>query len=87
MNHATGNLYEIAAILDRSRPLDECAGEGKCHGCLSWCRSCGSVNRVCDDARNCDTHRPSDCCGQPQRLCECVYDANLGVLIPASGAP
>jgi len=27
---------------------DECPGEGKCHGCMSWCDDCGEVEEVCD---------------------------------------
>lgn len=35
---------------------DPCPGEGRCHGCLSWCSWCGDVSRTCDDP-DCDTHR------------------------------
>ena len=38
---------------------DECAGAGKCHGCLKWCADCGDVAHVCDArlrGERCDEH-------------------------------
>jgi hypothetical protein len=38
---------------------DECPGEGKCHGCLSFCNNCGDVGHVCDTrlaGGRCDAH-------------------------------
>ena len=38
---------------------DECTGQGKCHGCLSWCSICGDVAHVCDGrlrGERCDAH-------------------------------
>ncbi len=30
-------------------PKEEaCPGEGRCHGCVSWCVWCGTVSNVCD---------------------------------------
>jgi predicted metal-binding transcription factor (methanogenesis marker protein 9) len=31
---------------DESEP--ECTGQGKCHGCLKWCSTCGDVGHICD---------------------------------------
>lgn len=44
-----------------SEPFDEpeCPGNGKCHGCLKWCSTCGDVAHVCDarlEGRRCDEH-------------------------------
>lgn len=46
----------------------DCAGDGRCHGCMGWCDYCGDVSRVCDSqtcmqhrcANGCGTTRPSD---------------------------
>lgn len=38
---------------------DECAGAGKCHGALKWCRECGDVAHTCDARLKglpCDEH-------------------------------
>src|SRR5262249_34369171 len=45
---------------DAAKPDDACPGEGKCHGCLSWCDRCGDVSRICDALR-CDKHRCKEC--------------------------
>ena len=40
-------------------PDAECAGAGKCHGCLKWCDTCGDVDTVCDArlrGERCDEH-------------------------------
>lgn len=37
----------------------ECAGTGKCHGCMDWCQDCGTVRHVCDArlrGERCDVH-------------------------------
>jgi hypothetical protein len=36
-----------------------CPGEGKCHGCVSWCDYCGDVKEVCDAEwpDRCDRHQ------------------------------
>jgi hypothetical protein len=34
----------------------DCAGMGRCHGCMVWCDSCGDVGAMCD-AIFCDRHR------------------------------
>ncbi len=40
---------------------DVCPGEGRCHGCLSWCAWCGTVGGVCDSERgSCDCHPECD---------------------------
>lgn len=39
---------------------DPCPGQGKCHGCLSWCDECGDVDTVCN-AERCDRHRCMKC--------------------------
>lgn len=31
------------------RNVDDCPGEGKCHGPASWCNVCGDVDVICDD--------------------------------------
>ncbi len=36
--------------------MEECPGEGACHGCMKWCDRCGDVAWVCDSA-TCDSHR------------------------------
>lgn len=42
--------------------MSDCPGEGKCHGCVSWCDYCGDVSEVCpDDFRNCDAHYCPTC--------------------------
>ncbi len=33
----------------------DCPGEGKCHGCMSWCDKCGDVDCICDFP-DCDVH-------------------------------
>ncbi len=38
----------------------ECPGEGRCHGCISWCDRCGDTLTVCDCER-CDRHRCARC--------------------------
>ena len=38
----------------------ECSGDGKCHGCLKWCDSCGDVSATCH-AEECDAHRCNRC--------------------------
>jgi hypothetical protein len=38
----------------------DCPGEGRCHGCMSWCDRCGDVDTVCD-AAPCDQHRCYRC--------------------------
>lgn len=38
---------------------DECPGEGRCHGPLGWCSTCGDVGHVCDmrlRGERCDAH-------------------------------
>ena len=34
----------------------ECAGEGRCHGSLSWCSRCDVVSHTCEMNGRCDTH-------------------------------
>ncbi len=51
-------------------PDEECAGEGRCHGCMSWCNSCGDVTTTCDSddqehedgGTKCNQHRCDRCC-------------------------
>lgn len=42
-----------------AREEDACPGEGKCHGCMRWCSTCGTVAQVCDarlDGKHCNDH-------------------------------
>lgn len=49
---------------------DDCPGEGKCHGCASWCDRCGDIRFVCDSddqehgrgGTKCNAHRCDRCC-------------------------
>ena len=40
--------------------VEDCAGEGRCHGPVSWCPNCGDVTQVCDDPSWCDIHPRSE---------------------------
>jgi hypothetical protein len=40
--------------------IDDCPGEGKCHGCAKWCDACGDVDDVCDHGE-CNVHRCVAC--------------------------
>lgn len=42
--------------------VDDCTGDGMCHGCIAWCAWCGDVSRVCDDPGLCSCH-PRCACG------------------------
>lgn len=47
----------VAAVEADAEP--ECAGTGKCHGCLKWCSTCGDVAHICDTrlrGERCDEH-------------------------------
>jgi hypothetical protein len=39
---------------------EECAGAGRCHGCMCWCDVCGDVGDVCH-ARGCMRHWCMSC--------------------------
>ena len=41
------------------KDVDDCPGEGKCHGPSSWCSRCGDVALTCDDPA-CDGHNRLD---------------------------
>lgn len=44
---------------------EDCTGEGKCHGALSWCDACGDVSQVCDAAEgDCHCHARCEHCGR-----------------------
>lgn len=53
---------------DMQRAIDDecdistvaCPGEGRCHGCVSWCDDCGDVGEVCHGIE-CDRHRCHTC--------------------------
>lgn len=51
---------ELEAVQAKLDDLDECPGEGKCHGCLAWCDRCGDVKTVCD-CEGCAKHRCQEC--------------------------
>lgn len=38
----------------------DCAGQGRCHGCIKWCYACDDVSTTCD-AEQCDQHRCARC--------------------------
>lgn len=40
----------------KSEAAEPCPGEGRCHGAMSWCATCGPVGDVCHDG-TCDQHR------------------------------
>lgn len=71
MNHATAPIADLDRALARAKVHPDCAGHGKCHGCLSWCVVCGDVFDICDSPR-CDTHAPCDICGRGWRHCQGV---------------
>ena len=50
----------VDAIKRARIALEECPGEGQCHGCLQWCTTCGDVDQVCD-AAVCHQHRCHVC--------------------------
>ncbi len=51
-------------------PDEDCSGDGKCHGCMSWCAVCGDVTTMCDSddtehedgGAKCNQHRCDRCC-------------------------
>jgi hypothetical protein len=44
----------------RGEEMEECPGQGACHGCVVWCDRCGDVGDVCSASR-CDVHRCQEC--------------------------
>lgn len=55
---------------------DDCPGEGRCHGPMGWCDSCGDVDRVChDDARECMAHFCADCRRGPTTILDYICEA------------
>lgn len=42
-------LAKDDAISTVARNDDECPGQGKCHGSMHWCGTCGVVVHMCDD--------------------------------------
>lgn len=66
LNHLGHNLaiagaLATAAELGPTPPAaDDCPGEGRCHGCASWCDRCGDVTAVCHSG-SCERHHCSDC--------------------------
>lgn len=49
---------ELAEV-NRLLTFADCPGEGRCHGCASWCDNCGDVGTMCD-AIHCDRHSCSE---------------------------
>ncbi len=62
----------------------ECAGKGRCHGCMCWCDHCGDVRAVCGadpeaELKQCDTHQ-CDRCFKILGRDDHDYDMNDGAL-------
>jgi len=54
------DLEAEVRALDAEIALLDCPGEGRCHGCASWCDRCGDVGTVCG-AVTCDRHQCHEC--------------------------
>ena len=49
--------------------IEPCDGPNRCHGCASWCDSCGDVDRIChDDSRQCMAHFCLGCGAGPTSI-------------------